>query len=101
MIVTDLLPNNRKDAMTADTIGILTGLSRRDVQRAVRDERRAGSPILADTGENGHGYWLWDGKNIDELRRYVHRVEGVALDLLETLKPLRQELKQLDNGGER
>lgn len=92
--IADMLPDNQADAIPAEQLCRLYGISKRRLHEAIRAERRSGAPILSSSETSRAGFWLWNGEDVSELRRYAKHVEGAALDMLMTLKPIRQLIKQ-------
>ena len=89
-----LLSKGRGNALTTREISKISGLSPRDVTRAVYDERRHGAPILSDPGA---GFWL--AETAEELLRCVaalHRRAGEIRQTAEALEQITEEYKDGD-----
>lgn len=80
MIVTvsDLLEYGARNAKTSTELCKVLGISRKELQRYIYNERRRGVAICADTGRNP-GYYL--AEDAHELRAYCeclqHRINEI------------------------
>lgn len=55
MNIADYIPYGRGNAVTSSYLGSITGLSKREIERAVQDARLNGVPIISD---NLTGYFI-------------------------------------------
>ena len=81
--VASFLRYGRGNALTTREISRISGLSLRDVTRAICFERRHGAPILSDPGA---GFWL--AASEDELRRCVAALRRRAAEIQQTASAL-------------
>ena len=92
MIYELLLEGKENKRSTQELIDKLN-IDKRAFYNILRQERREGRIILS-TKENGGGYWLWNGEDIQELKRYYKMHKSGAIDILSTLKPVYAILKE-------
>lgn len=81
--VASFLGRGQGNALTTREIAQISGLSPRDVTRAICFERRHGAPILSDPGA---GFWL--AASEDELRRCVAALRRRAAEIQRTASAL-------------
>ena len=89
--IADLLGVRRENAITRRDLERLTGLDGRSVRLLIERERRAGTPILADS-TNGYYLPATDDERAARVRSLRHR----AREILLTAKAL--ELAGIDDG---
>lgn len=89
--IADLLGVRRENAITRRDLERLTGLDGRSVRLLIERERRAGTPILADST---NGYYL--PATDDERAACVRSLRHRAREILLTAKAL--ELAGIDDG---
>lgn len=89
--IADLLGVGRENAITRRDLERLTGLDGRSVRLLIERERRAGTPILADST---NGYYL--PATDDERAACVRSLRHRAREILLTAKAL--ELAGIDDG---
>ncbi len=89
--IADLLGTGRENAVTRRELETLTGLDGRSVRLLIERERRAGTPILADST---NGYYL--PATDDERAACVRSLRHRAREILLTAKAL--ELAGIDDG---
>lgn len=92
-MIAELLSTGRENKRSAEELLSVLGIEKRDFYQALRTERRNGHFILSEKDNSG-GYWLWDGKDLGELKRYYQMQRSGAIDTLATLKPVYRELKR-------
>ena len=89
--IADLLGVGRENAITRRDLERLTGLDGRSVRLLIERERRAGTPILADSA---NGYFL--PASDDERAECVRSLRHRAREIMTTARAL--ELAGLDEG---
>ena len=87
--VASFLRYGRGNALTTREISRISGLSLRDVTRAICYERRHGAPILSDPGA---GFWL--AETAEELRRCVAALHRRAGEIRRTAEALQQIMEE-------
>ena len=92
-MIYELLSEGKENKRTRQELLRALDIPWRVFQDILRRERREGHIILS-TKEDGGGYWIWDGENIEELRRYDAMQRSGAIDTLTTLKPIYKILKE-------
>lgn len=92
-MISEHLLKGRENKRSIEELLSILKIERRDFYTALRNERRNGLFILSEKDDGG-GYWLWDGEDIGELRRYYIMQRKGAVDTLATLKPIYRELKR-------
>ena len=92
-MIYELLSEGKENKRTRSELIKALDIPWRDFQTVLRRERREGHIILS-TKDEGGGYWLWDGKDIEELKRYDSMQRSGAIDTLVTLKPIHQIIKE-------
>ena len=71
---------------TAKELSQVTGLTKREVERRIELERKAGAPICASDNPFDPGYYIGDLNEIEnQCRKFVVRIRG----LCSTLKSMR------------
>ena len=84
--IADLLPERESEAVTYKRLAELTGLSARELRRAIRRERREGEPILSSS----RGVWKWNGADAAVLANCCARLARTGTDLIETARLMEQ-----------
>ena len=98
-MINELLVKGKENKRTMAELISLLGVTRREFQDILRAERRDGHLIMS-CKENGGGYWLWGG-DYAELERYYNMQRTGAIDILETLKPVKEQLRQHEQEKEK
>ena len=99
-MIVELLSEGKENKKDSESLMKVLGIrNKRDFYTILRNERRAGHLIISDK-ESG-GYWLWDGKDYNELNSYYKMQRSGAIDTLVTLKPVYRILKdrKIQNQG--
>lgn len=101
MMIRDLLARGRENRLTTAELCALTGLSRRELQSRIREERLSGTLILSTRGGDG-GYFL--PSNRAEIINFLRESEGEAKKIFAMLRTAREALKapegQLEIGAD-
>ena len=79
-LISSLLPSGSERAVSLRRLADITGLSTREVRRAIQRERLLGFPIC----ELGRGYFL--AENEEERRRWVRSMRGRARQILKAAR---------------
>jgi biotin operon repressor len=84
--ISELLPDNEQDAVSYQILSVITGMSGRELRRAIRHERRQGQPILSSK----RGLWLWNGEDLQEFEGTYKRLVRIGCDYLHTAKLMKE-----------
>ena len=87
-----------KNAKTAREIAAILNCSVRDVTAMVNQERRAGTPICANTGGEHPGYYLPETR--EQVLAFCASLERREKEIHKTQKALRKALSQLPSAEE-
>ena len=95
-MVTDILYTGKENARPSKELCSILGLSKRELQKAIEKERRAGEPICASTDKDTPGYYL--AADEYELAEYCgilgHRAKEIYItrqSLVKVLKGIEQQ----------
>ena len=82
MTISELLPDSEHEAVSYQILSVITGMSGRELRRAIRHERRQGQPILSSK----RGVWLWNGEDPREFEGTYQRLVKIGCDYLHTAR---------------
>ena len=88
--ITSLLPSGAERAVSLRRLSDMTGLSMREVRRAIQRERLNGVPIC----EHGAGYFL--AGNDEERSRWVRSMRGRARQILKAARAVEKGATQIE-----
>lgn len=71
------LMQGKENAITANELALMLGLTRRQVVRLVELERNEGIPILASKDGTRGGYYL--PKNVAEIDEYIYKCKAKSM----------------------
>lgn len=91
-MIHECLKNGFENKISRSDLMTTLNLNTRQFYDILRAERRNGQLILSSKSESG--YWLSD--NLSELKAYYRTTLSTALDVLQTLKPIRVKIKELE-----
>ena len=81
-MIREVLGTGAAEAITARALSEMLHISRREVVRRVRYERREGTPICSSTDNQRPGYYL--ARNQGEMKRYCEALERRAEEITRT-----------------
>lgn len=98
MIVVDVLPAGKENAMSAEALCSRLGLETvRELQKEIARERAAGAVILSTCQEDG-GYFL--PGNVREVKEFIKTLENRGRNTLRALESARELLRQWEDTGD-
>ena len=98
MVVADILPEGKENAMSAEALCSRLGLETvRELQKEIARERAAGAVIIFACQEDG-GYFL--PGNVREVRAFIKTLESRGKNTLMALKSARELLRQWGTSAE-
>lgn len=89
--ITSLLPSGAERAVSLSRLADMTGLSTREVRRAIQRERLHGAPICSD---NQHGYYL--AASEVERAAFCRSMRGRALQILRAARAVEKGAAQIE-----
>lgn len=90
----DLLPEGQKNALSRQALMSITGLTDRELRKAIATERREGALILSSTDSEHSGYFR--PASADELRRFVASMTRRGKATFAAVAQARKALKQIE-----
>lgn len=97
MIVADVLPAGKENAVSAEMLCSLLGFDTvRELQKEIARERAAGAVILSTCKEDG-GYFL--PGNVREVKEFIKTLENRGRNTLMALESARKLLQQWEDTG--
>ena len=90
MDITLFICEGKENARTRDTLCMLTGMTDRQVRRAIEDARNEGHFIVND--EDGNGYYMTNDVNVLTLQ--YRKDTSRAMAILKRRKHIRKYLKE-------
>lgn len=98
MVVADILPEGKENAMSAEALCSRLGLETvRELQKEIARERAAGAVILSTCQEDG-GYFL--PGNVREVKEFIKTLENRGRNTLRALESARELLGQWEDTGD-
>lgn len=93
-LICDNIAVGRENATSSKQLQQISGLSERELRKAIEQLRRSECVILS----NSKGYFF--PENQAELRSFVKQEKSRALSILRTLKPAKKRLKEWELASE-
>lgn len=88
-------------ALTSNRIAELTGMSQRQIRKAVYNERQKEcqqiSDFICSTPNGNGGYYL--AATLDDVRKVMKRQDGMAKKHFQSVKEMRQFIKAAEQGA--
>ena len=98
MVVADILPEGKENAMSAEALCSRLGLETvRELQKEIARERAAGAVILSTCQEDS-GYFL--PGNVREVKEFIKTLENRGRNTLRALESARELLRQWEDTGD-
>lgn len=94
-MITELL-GDRTNKKTARELASITGLTKREVERRIELERKAGAPICASDSPTDAGYFIGD---LNEIENQCRKFEVQIRGLCSTLKSMRLTAQKMREQG--
>lgn len=95
MIVADILPRGKENAVSAEALCSRLGFeSVRELQKEIARERAAGAVILSTCHEDG-GYFL--PGNVREIKEFIRTLESRGKNTLRALESARELLRRWED----
>ena len=98
MVVADILPEGKENAMSAEALCSRLGLETvRELQKEIARERAAGAVILSTCQEDS-GYFL--PGNVREVKEFIKTLENRGRNTLRALESARELLRKWEDTGD-
>lgn len=97
MKIFDILPEGKENAVSLESLTIVTKLSKRYVRNKIAAERRAGALILSTT-EGAGGYYR--PSSPEEIKEFVHSMQNRGRAIFAAITAAKAALKGESKTGE-